>query len=72
MLPIRGPKESIIRLDHIQPVGRHSNSFEVLPHCLTYDALVVLQEWLAWLITGALPREGVLLGIREELLKLAS
>jgi hypothetical protein len=72
-LPISGKtKESILRLDHILPVGRHHDSLEWTPHCLSNEAMEILEEWITWIITGQLPEDGVLLDVREELLKLDS
>lgn len=70
-LPIPGEtKESILRLDHIQPIGRHHDSLEWTPHCLSKEAMEILEEWITWILTGQLPEKGVLLDVREEFLKL--
>ena len=61
-------QESILRLDHLQPVGRHANACEATPYCLSNDGLDVLNEWLDWLTTGLIPAEGVLTLIRGTLL----
>src|SRR5205807_1023610 len=53
-LPLSGPAESILRLDHLQPVGRHANAYELTRFRLGDEALVLLDEWLAWLMTGQL------------------
>ncbi len=70
VLPIGGANESIIRLDHIQPISRDPDSFKLEPHRLSDEALTILDEQLSWLTTGELPEDGVLLGVREEFLKL--
>lgn len=67
-LPIGGGSESILRLDHIQPVGHHHTSLKPLPHRLTDDALAVVDEWIAWLVTERLEEKGVLRAARELLL----
>lgn len=67
-LPIGGAPDSVIRLDHSQPLGRHGNSSEWTPHCLTDDALTILDEWLGWLITGLLPEDSVLAEFRRSVL----
>ncbi|MFN8545541.1 MAG: hypothetical protein U0807_15225 [Candidatus Binatia bacterium] len=67
-LPVAGATESILRLDHIQPIGRHSNACEVTSYCLSDEALGVLDEWLTWLTTGLLPSRGVLADVRNFLL----
>ena len=69
-LPIRGATESILRLDHAQPVGRHYNSFEATKFRLSDDALQLVDEWLQWLLTGSPPKDGVLMDVRSELSKL--
>lgn len=66
-LPLPGATESILRLDHLQPVGRHHDSYDLTPFVLSDDALMVLDEWLVWLVTGALRPDGVLHMLREEL-----
>lgn len=68
-LPIRGRKESILRLDHIQPIGRHGESFELTRYRLGKDALEILDEWLSWLVEGALSPDTVLDSVRAELLR---
>ncbi|MBI9075315.1 MAG: hypothetical protein JEZ02_07890 [Desulfatibacillum sp.] len=52
-LPI-GPstEESILRLDHIQPVGDHHESINLTPFKLTPEALDIIDEWIRWLIWG--------------------
>jgi len=44
MLPIGGVKESLLRLDHLQPVGRDYNSFEKTGYKLSADALEILDD----------------------------
>ena len=67
-LPLGGRKVSILRLDQIQPVGRHGESFELTEYCLGEDALRFVDEWLGWLFTGTLEEEGLLLEVRREFL----
>jgi hypothetical protein len=69
-LPIGGSDESILRLDHLQPVGRHPSSFESTEYCLTDDALAIVDEWLSWLYRAVLPADSVLSEIRNYLLDL--
>jgi len=54
-LPIGGPAESILRLDHLQPVGTHYNSYELSGYKLSDDALEIIDEWLNWMLYGYLP-----------------
>jgi len=69
-LPVDGAEFSILRLDHLQPVGRHHDSYEVTPFCLSQHALGIVDEWLQWMLTGGLDPRGVLMDVREGLLKL--
>jgi hypothetical protein len=67
-LPIGGPRESILRLDHLFPIARNPAAFEVTEHRLTADALGIVDEWLRWLVTTVLVEGGLLADIRAELL----
>ena len=69
MLPIGGAKESILRLDQLQPIGRHHGSIEFSGFCLSDKALEILDDWLDWVVSGVL-REGELSYLREELLNI--
>lgn len=54
-LPMEGSTvESILRLDHIQPVGRSRDSIEFLPFRLGEKALLLLEEWVDWVLKGEL------------------
>lgn len=68
-LPIyRGDRQSILRLDHIQPIGSHGESYEITDFTLSQDALALLEEQLTWLRTGLLPTESILTYLRDSLL----
>ena len=69
-LPISGPNESILRFDHIQPLGRHHDSVEFTQHCLSDEALSVFDEWLNWLVKGKPDKDSTLSWVREELINL--
>lgn len=70
-LPLQdGTKESILRLDHIQPVGRSEDSLELLEFCLSDDALLLLDGWIEWLIKGSLSPDSFFGELREDLLGL--
>ena len=56
-LPIGGPVESVLRMDHIQPVGVHGNSHVVTEHQLSPEAMALLDDWLIWLTTGLVPED---------------
>lgn len=70
-LPIsRSGEPSVLRLDHIQPVGLHYNSYELTPWVLSDPALEVLDDWLLWLQTGLVPKDGILCMSQEEFSKI--
>ena len=71
LLPINGSTEdSVMRLDHLQPVGRSQDSMELLNYCLSADALLLFDEWLEWLLKGSL-EIGTMFGeLREDLINL--
>ena len=66
-LPIHGPEESILRLDHLQPIGTHRNSYELSGHKLSTDALGIVDELLQWLIWGGVSEDGWIAMYREEI-----
>jgi hypothetical protein len=70
-VPLPGATESVLRLDHLQPVGRSASSYEWTPHFLSGPALSIVDEWLAWLLTGQLPVDGDLAWVRSELAQIA-
>lgn len=59
--------DSVLRLDHIQPIGRHHDSYVPLKYALSEDAMDVIDEWLEWLMRGTLCQDAVLADIRAEL-----
>ena len=59
---------SILRLDHMQPVGRSQNSIAFTNYCLSKPALRLLDEWIDWLFTGILDEDTKLREIRDVLL----
>lgn len=68
-LPLGGSAVSILRLDHIQPLGNLHSSYELTDWRLTPDALSVIDEWVDWLVSGAdVPLEGVLDDLRKLLM----
>jgi len=71
LLPINGSTEdSVMRLDHLQPVGRSQDSMELLDYCLSDDALLLFDEWLEWLLKGSLETDTMFGELREELINL--
>jgi hypothetical protein len=59
-LPLPGDTESILRFDHIQPVGKHHDTISITPFCLSETAMMCIDEWISWLINGMLPSNGLL------------
>ncbi len=70
MLPLRGSNESLLRLDHIQPVGEHYYTIEATNYRLSDDAVYILDEWISWLITGNIEDSSSINLYREEILSL--
>jgi len=69
ILPLPGRVgESILRLDHIQPIGRHYEAYEWTQHCLSDEAMLILNEWLHWFLEDDLPTDSTLFDFREELI----
>lgn len=67
-LPLSGRDESILRLDHLQPVGRHGSAYELTDFQLDEEALGVMDEYLSWFLMGGLPPDGIVNDIRAVLL----
>jgi len=66
-LPIGGPKESILRFDHIQPVGSHYSAYEYTGYALSDDAVdLIIDDWLTWLFYGGLPEDSFILDYQKE------
>ncbi len=65
MLPLGVGGESVLRMDHIQPIGRHYQSIEFTEHRLSEDALEIIDEWITWIMTGMLPEDGLIDSARK-------
>jgi hypothetical protein len=59
-LPMGPPGASILRLDNLQPIGRDPGSYTWTPHRLSADAVKIMDEWIAWLLSGELALAGAL------------
>jgi len=61
-LPINSAEDdgSILRLDHLQPIGNHYKSHKICNHMLSPDAMMLLDHMLEWLIFGSLPEISIL------------
>lgn len=68
-LPFGDEPASVLRLDQVQPVGRHHDSFSSTKFMLSEDAMDVIDQWLQWLHTGVLTQDLELATIRDLLLQ---
>ena len=67
-LPIAGgPDESILRLDHLQPIGTLNNSYKITEFRLSDGALEIIDELVHWLIWGGVDADGLIALYREEI-----
>ena len=67
-LPIsRKTQESILRLDHLQPIGAHHDSYQLTEYKLSSDALEVVDELLQWLIWGGVQEDSLVAMYRAEI-----
>lgn len=69
ILPFDGGEESLLRFDHLQPIGRHHESIEVCDYCLSEDGLLILDDWLDWFLQGELENSTILADIRNSMMK---
>lgn len=68
-LPVPTDTESsILRLDHLQPVGLHHESYDLTEFVLKPSAVELLNELVDWLLTGTVDKDGNLEMIRNDLL----
>lgn len=51
---------SVLRFDHIQPVGFHHQSLEHTGWRLSGDALLCLKEWFLWFLDGDMDEDSLL------------
>ncbi|AGW13801.1 hypothetical protein [Megalodesulfovibrio gigas] len=58
MLPVPGARESILRLDQMQPVGGHHQSLELTLYSLSEEAGSIMDEWMQWHLTGQIAENG--------------
>lgn len=64
-LPISGAKESILRLDHLQPFGMHHDAYKITDYMLSQDAMDLLDDLLKWMIWGGIAQDSMLLDYRQ-------
>lgn len=56
-LPIDGALESVLRLDHIQPISTHYKAFETTNFRLSKGAVAFMDAWLEWHISAIPPSD---------------
>jgi hypothetical protein len=59
-LPMSGGEESILRLDHLQPIGAHISSYKLSDFKLSVDAVSILDELLSWLVLGGVEKNSLI------------
>ncbi len=59
---------SVLRLDHIMPIGRSQDWFKHTGYSLDENAVHIMKQWLSWVLEGELDPESELHEIRETLL----
>ena len=70
-LPIAGSDAgSILRLDHVFPIGADPSNWQPTPHRLTVEAMSFVDEWFSWHVTRELAVGGLLEFARTEFAKL--
>jgi hypothetical protein len=67
MLPFSGGEESILRLDHMQPIGGHYGALKLSGYKLSSDAMAVLDELLSWVIWGGVPEDSLVAMYRSDI-----
>ncbi len=71
ILPVsNSSKESVLRLDQLQPIGHHHDSLEWTKFRLNEEAMELLKDQITWFLWGKLPEDSVFLERREALLAL--
>lgn len=64
-LPVAGPDESILRLDHLQPLGAHVKACNLTKYRLNEEALQLIDDLLKWMIWGGVEEESLLVLYRQ-------
>jgi hypothetical protein len=66
-LPFPGGEESILRLDHLQPIGAHYNAYKLSGYRLSDTAIEVIDELLGWLMWGGVEPDSLVALYRQEI-----
>jgi hypothetical protein len=71
VLPISdATTESILRLDHIMPIGADDANWVATEYALSEEARGLFEQWVSWVMIGSLPAESALGYARSELAKM--
>lgn len=71
-LPHPNGEESLLRLDHLQPIGSHYQTIMQAGYRLTKEAMDILDEWIRWYLYDVIDQGGTLYDLKiglEELFK---
>jgi hypothetical protein len=66
-LPIGGPEESMLRLDHIQPIGTHYKAYKQTGYKLSDDALEIVDDLIEWVVWGGVKEDSLVAMYRQEI-----
>lgn len=64
-LPHKSGEESILRLDHTQPIGAHHAAYNMAGFKLSDDALNIVDDLLIWLFNGGFPEDSIVLDYKK-------
>lgn len=59
-LPASGAEESILRLDHLQPIGTHHDAYQLSEYKLSEDALKAVDDLFSWLVWDQVPEDSLI------------
>lgn len=67
-LPIGGEtQESLLRLDQVQPIGAHYNSYQLCGFRLSKAAMDIVDDLLGWLVWGGVKEDSIVALYRAEI-----
>jgi len=64
-LPHASGEPSVLRFDHILPVGSHTKSYKPLGYKLGDEALKILDEYLQWNLFGGVEEDAFILEFKN-------
>lgn len=67
VLPIPNGEASILRLDHLQPVGAHYTAYKLTGYRLGDGAIEVIDEMIGWLMEGGVEEDSLVALYRQEI-----